>query len=210
MERLAGSAWHELAQPLTGLSGLLSLARMEGPDEGDPVVEPELVAAAVAVIRRLTRALTDLARGSERPAGLRELVEDVTALARYDLAGVEVVIDVPPDAPEPGMSPAALRLVAASLVVDAVDALRPEPAALDPEPPAPRHLRWSAPSAVPAGGALPEAGAPRARLVLEHDGRTGAPGSIGLLRELMRRGGGDLEHEQPAARGSRSILSVPV
>ncbi len=205
VDRLAGSAWHELAQPLNGLTGLVSLLKAEGWTANELGVDPSLIAEAVATIRQLAHAFTDLGRGSERPVGLRVLVEETLALAGQQLVDVVVDNEVPIDAPEPDLGLATLRLVTASLVLDAVEALGGPAAARG-------RLRFSvAPGAEPGSGtAEPYGGTSAVRLVVEDDGRPGGAEDIDLLAAMMAGAGGALQYEQPPGGGNRATLGLPV
>lgn len=196
VERLAGSTWHELAQPLHALASLASLLRV-GPSAADELAaDPELLADAVDRTQRLARTFTALARGRGHSGGLRELLDDVTALAGDDLVDVEVVNDVPPDARQPDVDPGVLLLVTASLLVDAVDSLGGPRAARG-------RLRWSL---EPAAAATVRG--PGLELVLEHDGDGGPGTDVAILRAIVADAGGSLR-QVTTSPGGRSILKLP-
>jgi CheY-like chemotaxis protein len=189
---LAGSAWHELAQPLGGLRSFATMLQVEGLTAEQLGVEPALVEDAAATAERLARAFTDLARGGGRPGPLKVLVEDVLAVAGNLTVDVDLVVDIPDDAPEPDVDPGVLRVVVASLLVDALDALG-----------GPRHargsLRWRATSDDRA-----------VTLLVGDSGVAATPASLPEIERVLGAHGASIRHETAPGRGNRTTLVLPL
>ena len=192
LESIAGSAWHELAQPLGGLRSFVTMLRLEGVTSDQLGVDPSLVEEAATSAERLARALADLAGGVARPAPLRVVVEDQVALAGSLLTDVAVSIDIPSDVPESAVDPALLRLLVASLLVDAVATLG-----------GPRRARGRIAWGVRAGAASFD-------LVVDDDGRPAEPGSLSSLRSLLTGQGASIAHEPRAGGGNRVTATLPL
>ena len=188
---LAGSAWHELAQPLGGLRSFATVLRFEGLTAEQLGVDPALVEDAAASAERLARAFTDLARGSDRPVPLRALVDDVLVIAGNLTVDVDVTLDIPDDAPAPDVDPGVLRVVVATLLVDALTALGGPRSARG-------SLAWRATSDPHA-----------VTLVLEDSGSSGAPASLAEVTRLLVAHGAAIRHEPVAERGNRTTLVLP-
>jgi CheY-like chemotaxis protein len=195
LERLAGSAWHELAQPLGGLRGFVTMLRLEGWATREIGIDLALVDEAALDAERLTRTFTDLARGSSRAVPLRAMVADLAELAGHLLADVVVTIDIPEDGPELETDPATLRLVVASLLVDEIEALGGPRDARG-------HLRWTLRDDLAPGGHS-------VTLVVEDDAQARAPGDLPFLRARKESGGGTRDHGRTADGGTHFELALP-
>ena len=66
LESIAGSAWHELAQPLGGLRSFVTMLRLEGVTSDQLGVDPSLVEEAATSAERLARALAGASRARPR------------------------------------------------------------------------------------------------------------------------------------------------
>jgi CheY-like chemotaxis protein len=167
------------------------MLQVEGLTADQLGVDPALVEEAAATAERLARAFTDLARGSDRRVPLRAIVDDVLAIAGNLTVDVRLAVDIADDAAEPDVDPGALRVVVASLLVDALVALG-----------GPRSARGSL--------ALRARSDDRAvSVVLEDSGAFAAPASLPEVSRLLAANGAAVRHEA-AAGGNRVTLALPL
>ena len=192
LESLAGSAWHELAQPLNGLRSFATLLRSEGLTADQLGVDPALVEEASTAAERLSRALTDLARGSDRVAPVHALVADVLVLAGNMTIDVETHQAIPTDLPQPAVPTAVTRDAVAGLVLDALEAMG-----------GPRRAKGRL--AIEAASS-----ASAVELVIEDDGDTRRPATLAVAARLLAAHGGSVRHERTGEQGNRVRVSLPL
>jgi two-component system, OmpR family, sensor histidine kinase BaeS len=127
LRRFIADAAHELGTPLTALQADLELAQ----DQQDEDTRRRLVDRALKQSRRLERLSSDLLRlsrldlGARRPAEPTDLVPLTQRLAegfasRAEQAGVDFVLELPPDPLVVGGNPEELRTAVGNLVDNAL------------------------------------------------------------------------------------------